>query len=157
MKRIASLLLFVTWALSSHAQMPNYGLDRSIGGPTSAPARPAKEKTAADYIQLSLDRMETELTLDALQKAVVKEALTDYYKVAMAIPSQDLPQEAKNEKLKGESAKMDKRINEILNPDQKTRYAEMKSKKAAKGKKKGKKSDKEIPDLTKLDSLMMAN
>ncbi len=159
MKRIAYTLFLVLVACSTQAQIRNYGMDRRIGGPGSVPSGPTnRERKPVDYVQLSLDRMETNLKLDALQKAVIKEALNDYYKVATALQTEDLPAEGKYEKLKKEAEKMDKRIIEILNAEQKAKYAEMKAKKAEKGKKKGKgkKSEEEEPDLTKLDSLMMA-
>jgi|GEM_PF-2070666 len=161
MKRIALILIFLMTVFSSQAQIRNYGMDHRLGGPGSVPSGPAqkKDRKPVDYVQASLDRMDAELKLDDLQKAVIKEAFADYYKVAMALQTEDMPSEGKYEKIKAEADKMDRRIVEILNPDQKVKYAEIKAKKAAKGKKKGKgkKPEGEEPDLTKLDSLMMAN
>lgn len=161
-----SFLTFLFAFLSAsalQAQFYNTGMDRRLGGPGSVPQgpRPDKDKKPIDYVQVSADRMETELKLDALQKAVIKEALGNYYKVATSLQTEDIPAEGKYTRIKAEADKMDKKIIEILNPDQKTKYLDMKARKAAKGKKKGKGKKtgelEEEPDLTKLDSLMMGN
>lgn len=157
MKTIYLALTLLLLATSANAQY--YGRNRQLGTAGSMPDPGGRrEAKRGDYVQSATDNMEKELQLDALQKAVVKDALSDYYQKAMAIYAEDLPAEGKTDKMKAEAEVMEKNIRAILTPAQLVKYEDMKKAKAKKNKKKGRtSSDDADQGLTRLDSLMMGN
>lgn len=143
--KIKILILF-TFLVSNfaNAQYRNNGMDRSIGGQNQNYA-PKKNQKPIDQVQASTDKLTKELNLDGFQAAVLKNIIEDYKNTSTSITAQQIPDEAKFEKLKIENEKMEAKILEILNDEQKTKFKELKNKaeKKDKKKKKGKKDEEE--------------
>ena len=143
--KIKILILF-TFLVSNfaNAQYRNNGMDRSIGGQNQNYA-PKKNQKPIDQVQASTDKLTKELNLDGFQAAVLKNIIEDYKNTSTSITAQQIPDEAKFEKLKIENEKMEAKILEILNDEQKIKFKELKNKaeKKDKKKKKGKKDEEE--------------
>jgi hypothetical protein len=127
------------------------GLDRSIGGQQMTPP-PEKEKKPSDYLEESMTRMTSELTLDAFQAAVIKGYMKDYIDFATNVNAENIPNDGKMEKIKAAQEKMDKKILEVLSQDQGVKYLDMKNKKK-KDKEKDKKKKKRERDDSPSDTL----
>lgn len=147
--RTVSLLVFFSLLLSSYAnaQYGNTGMDRRISGQTGD-FKSKKNDKPLDYVQLSTDNLTKTLNLDGFQSAIVKTILEDFKDKTLAISTEEIPDEGKNEKIKIETEKMETKILEVLNKEQKITFQELKDKKDKKGKKKkkGKKDEDEIVD-----------
>ncbi|MGL2993977.1 hypothetical protein [Flavobacterium sp. TSSA_36] len=84
----------------------------------SAPKPPSNEETASKVI----DNLKAELTLDALQEIAVKNILIESLNAQGIIIKKETSNESKGEDLKVISENTDRKILELLNPDQKELY-----------------------------------
>ncbi|WP_026704344.1 hypothetical protein [Flavobacterium soli] len=143
------ILFLLLLSNSSNAQYGNNnGLDRRIMSGQGQNPHPKKQKPI-DQVQASIDILTKELNLDGFQSAILKNIIEDYQTASISITSQEIPQEAKYEKLKIANKKMESQILEILNEEQKTKFEELKNKtekKKKKKKKKGKKDEEKVEE-----------
>ncbi len=146
---IILLTLFVSNNASAQYRNNRNGLDRSMmsgqGNPTP------KKKKPVDQVQVTTERLTTELNLDGFQSAIVKTIVEDYKNTSTAIMEEQVPNELKYEKLTAANNKMEAKILEILNDKQKVKFAELKDKaqnkeKKEKKKKKGKQEEEETTE-----------
>jgi len=138
--------LFISNNVSAQYRNNRNGLDRSMmsgqGNPTP------KKKKPIDQVQVTTERLTTELNLDGFQSAVLKTIVEDYKNASTSIMEEQIPNELKYEKLTSANNKMEAKILEILNDKQKVKFAELKNTaeskdKKDKKKKKGKKEEEE--------------
>jgi len=101
-----------------------------------------KKTEKIDPIQLSLDYLKKELTLDTFQEAATKTYLEENQKEKDYILSLDIINDDKIERLKVSYDKMDTQIETLLNSKQKEAFSKLKEKRKGK-KKKNKKEDNE--------------
>jgi hypothetical protein len=148
--KIIVLVVFVG-SFHSYAQFRNNGnqgpggVDRSIGS-SQRYNNPPRKAEAIDYVKITVDKLTEKMTLDGFQSAILKNILEDYKKVTTAIGEEDIPNEAKFEKIKSEKIKMDDRIKEILNEKQKIIFEDLKDSKSDTKKKKNKKKQTNAED-----------
>lgn len=146
---IALIVGFVAQSQQGRMNGTPVGLDRSIGGGQRFDNTPRKVETI-DYVKATVDNLTEQLNLDGFQSAILKNILEDYKKTTTAISEENIPNQAKFEKIKSEKLKMDEQIKKILNDDQKKLFAELKDTKSDKKKKKKnkkKESDSEENEL----------
>lgn len=137
--------LFVTETIS--AQNPyrrGGGMNQMDNARYAAP----REKEPVDFVKESTEKMTKDLNLDGFQSAVVKTIMEDFEKEYKAIVELQIPNEGKQEKVKIASDKMEARVIELLNPEQKIKFAAIKDKaeKKDKKKKKGKKDEEKVEE-----------
>jgi len=128
MKKMLFFLTLVCFA-SVHAQYydpQNHVLNHSMQG-RGIPIKKDNEKV--DVVQVTLDKLTNALTLDNFQQAVVRQLLADAQKEQERIFSQDAPDESKREQAIALGDKLNAKINELLNPEQKEKFAELQKKK----------------------------
>lgn len=108
-----------------------------------------REKEPVDFVKQSTEKMTKDLNLDGFQSAVVKTIMEDFEKEYKAIVELQIPNEGKQEKVKIASEKMEARVVELLNPEQKIKFAAIKDKaeKKDKKKKKGKKDEEKVEEI----------
>lgn len=137
-------LCIVLVSVNANAQYgTNYGLDRSIDAHNRY-STPKKNKPY-DFVKMSTEKTAKELGLDGFQEAIVKTLFEDYKNTVTAISEEKIPDQAKYEKMQIEMSKLDTKIEELLNKDQKIKFKELKDK--ASKKKKGKKDKKDIEEV----------
>ncbi|HEX8574934.1 MAG TPA: hypothetical protein VF677_01435 [Flavobacterium sp.] len=105
---------------------PYSGVDRSVG--RGQYANGAKKTEKVDYIALTVDKLEKDLTLDAFQKAIVKEALVKSTNEETNIMAMDIPDGSKLEKRIALRDKLDVEINKILTPEQVEKFRKLREK-----------------------------
>lgn len=131
---IVSLLLLFTLLVSgiANAQYGNYGLDKSIGAQDrySTP----KKKKPYDFVKVSTENMVKELNLDGFQEAIIKTIFEDYKNAVTNINDEDIPDQAKYEKMQIEIDKLDKKIEDLLNKEQMVKFEAFKKKTSKKKK-----------------------
>jgi hypothetical protein len=121
MKKIL-ILLFALFSTFSFAQ-----LDRRVGrSPNMNNNNKNQEKKGP--IQISLDYLKKELTLDSFQEAATKTYLEENQKEKEYILTLDIVDNDKIEKLKVSYEKMDAKIDALLNKKQKEAFVKLKSK-----------------------------
>lgn len=153
---LLSLIVLFTLLLSidAHAQYPyrrSSGLDRMDNSRYAAPSK----KEPVDFVKSSTDKMTKDLDLDGFQSAVVKTIMEDYKNQYGNIMAQEIPNDAKKEKIKIISDKMEARIAELLNPEQAKKFESIKVKNDKDSKKdKKKKKNKDVKEEEeKIESL----
>ncbi|MFY8111422.1 MAG: hypothetical protein ACOVKP_05380 [Flavobacterium sp.] len=88
-------------------------------GPTqSAPKPPSNEETASKV----MENLKTEMNLDALQEIAIKNILIQSLNAQGVILKKEGSNESKSEDIKVISENTDRKILELLNPDQKDLY-----------------------------------
>ena len=146
--KIASFILVLTLFLSNeaNAQYRNNrnGLDRSMMSGQGNPS--PKKKKPVDQVQVTTERLTTDLELDGFQSAIVRTVVEDYKNSSTAIMEEQVSNEIKYEKLTAANMKMETQIMEILNEKQKVKFAELKEKSQNKDSKKDKKKKKNKKD-----------
>ncbi|OOV29587.1 hypothetical protein BXU11_06815 [Flavobacterium sp. LM5] len=98
----------------------------------SAPKPPSNDETASKV----MERLKPELSLDALQEIAVKNILIESLNAQGVIIKKETSNESKGEDLKVISENTDRKILELLNPDQKEIYKKISSEGFKKKKKK---------------------
>ena len=132
-------------SFQSEAQSRRYGSDGQIiengngTGPRSNNG-PNGGKEKVDYTKLMIDNLTKRLSLDAFQNAILGKIFEEYNEKVVQISSENIPIEAKSEKIKTAQTAMDDRITEILTEEQKSAFVAMKD--AKKDDKKGNKKNK---------------
>lgn len=147
---VLSFFLFFTILITvnTNAQYGrNYGLDRSIDAHNRY-STPKKNKPY-DFVKESTEKITKELSLDGFQEAVIKTLFEDYKNAVTAISEEQIPDQAKYEKMQIEMDKLDKKIEENLNKSQKLKFADFKKK----GSKNKKSKKEETEPQIKKDSL----
>ena len=136
--KILYLSLFLILAHTvSNAQSRRSGLGRGISDYGGTPNSSSKEPV--DQVQAGTDQLTKELNLDGFQAAIVKNIIADYVKAVSNISAEQIPPQAKHDKISFEVTKMEDKVIEILNAKQKVMFQEIKDKKGKKGKKSKKK------------------
>jgi len=135
-------LFFTVTANAQYGYGTNYGLDRSIGAQDrySTP----KKKKEYDFVKVSTENMVKELQLDGFQEAIIKTIFEDYKNAVTNISEEDIPSQAKYEKMQIQIDKLDAKILDLLTKEQKVKFAAFKEKTSKKKKvKKGEAEEKE--------------
>lgn len=97
----------------------NGRINQVPSGPTqSAPKPPSNEETASKVIE----NLKGEMNLDALQEIAIKNILIESLNAQGVIIKKENSNESKSENLKVISENTDRKILELLNPDQKDIY-----------------------------------
>ena len=150
MKLLLAHILFFSMLVPSNdanAQARRSGLGRGISDYEQNSSRKSAEPV--DQVQAYTDHMTKELSLDGFQAAIVKNIIKDYVDKTSNIATEAIPDQGKYEKMQVEIDKMEAKIAEILNADQKVKFQELKDKRNKKGKKskkKGKEKEVTAPD-----------
>ena len=118
-------LLFILIFLLSGASNVQAQLNRNIGRSYDTPK---KKKDNVDYVELSVQLLVENLSLDSFQEAVVKDILKNSQGEQEKILVLDIPNESKNEQLLAVRENVNTKIVAILNPDQIVKFEEMKKK-----------------------------
>ena len=103
------------------------GVDRSLTGQTTPSKKKPQEKV--DVVELSMQKLTEELTLDSFQAAVIKQLLEDNRKEEEKIIAEDIPNESKFEKIIALREKMNAKIKGVLQPEQVEKFEKMGKKK----------------------------
>ena len=142
---ILSLLVLFTLLVSGVVNAQYYGnggMDRRISGQTGD-FKPKKNDKPVDYVQISVDNLTKNLNLDGFQSAIVKTIIEDFKDKTVAISMEEIPNEGKDEKMRIEKEKMETKILDVLNKEQKITFQELKDKSGKKDKKKKKENKEE--------------
>ncbi len=102
------------------------GVDRSIGNPGINTPPPKPEKI--DYVQVTVDKLEKDLSLDTFQKAVIKQAFNDGQLSIQAIIDSKVSDEMKETKIADVRSNIDNRILKVLDKSQTEKYQKLKEK-----------------------------
>ena len=142
-KIILFFILLTSIQLQAQSGLYNngMGLDRSIG--SGSRYNTPRKTESIDYVKATVENMTKELKLDGFQNAILKNIIEEYKNTATAVTLEDIPNEAKFEKIKIEKIKMENRITEMLNDDQKVLFENLKNKGKKKKDKKKKESEEE--------------
>ncbi|RZJ31167.1 MAG: hypothetical protein EOO48_02940 [Flavobacterium sp.] len=135
MKKIIVLFIFLLSAAAS-AQYDMYGtqyngVDRSLTGQQYGNK---KKKTAekVDMVELSMKKLNEQLTLDSFQSAVIEQLLKENQEKEKQIVAQEIPDESKMEQVIAQRLKMNEKIKEVLRPDQVAIFENLGKKKSKK-------------------------
>jgi hypothetical protein len=115
------------------------GLDRSIGGDNRQSEPPKKEPV--DYVQVMANNLTTKLSLDSFQSVVVKNLIEEYVKNTNNIALENIPNDAKTEKIKIAKNAMEAKFFEMFSDKQKTQFDELTKQNTPKKKNKQNKKD----------------
>ena len=118
-------LLFMLIFLLSGALNVQAQLNRNIGRSYDTPK---KKKENVDFVELSVQLLVENLSLDSFQEAVVKDILKNSQVEQEKVLVLDIPNESKNEQLLAVRENVNTKIVAILNPDQIVKFEEMKKK-----------------------------
>ena len=132
MKKFLFIIAFLAGSLTASAQYynpyygqgSNPGLDRSITAQPRTPSKKKKEEKV-DIVEMTVERLSKKLNLDGFQKAAVKVIYNENKDEIMGLADEDIPYEAKKEKGRELTEKIDAKIMALLNDDQKKIYQEM--------------------------------
>jgi hypothetical protein len=105
------------------------GVDRSLTGQMTEQHKTKKQPEKVDIVELSVQKLTQELTLDSFQAAVITQLLEDNQKIEEKIVVEDIPNESKVEKIVILREKLNGKIKEILRPDQIEKFSAMSKKK----------------------------
>lgn len=98
------------------AGMQNNGSDRYSKSPEDL------QKEREENIAKTLEKLKTDLNLDALQEIAVKNEITANFKTMDIILKSESSQDEKIAKIESASERMDQNIISYLNPEQKEKY-----------------------------------
>jgi hypothetical protein len=133
MKNYFAILLFCTVfsASAQYYQDParHNGVDRSLTGQMDDQRKAKKQPQKVDIVEVSVQKLTDELTLDSFQAAVITQLLGDNKKEEEKIVVEDIPDESKIEKIIVLREKLNGKIKEILRPDQIEKFDKMGKKK----------------------------
>ncbi len=118
-------LLFMLIFLLSGALNVQAQLNRNIGRSYDTPK---KKKDNVDFVELSVQLLVENLSLDSFQEAVVKDILKNSQVEQEKVLVLDIPNESKNEQLLVVRENVNTKIVAILNPEQIVKFEEMKKK-----------------------------
>lgn len=103
-------------------------VDRSIGRSQYKRPKPSKEKF--DFVEETVKYVTKELNLDAFQSAAVREIIEAEKEELVAISQNpDLPEQARKDKGKIISERIDEKILKLLSPEQADKYKKLQEKK----------------------------
>ena len=102
------------------------GMGRGMGNQQMPQTESKPEKI--DYIKLSTDKLEKDLGLDTLQKAIIKQAFEDGQFRMQSILDSKISDEMKELKITEIRENTDKRILKVLNKTQTEKYNKIKEK-----------------------------
>lgn len=104
-------------------------MDRSIGMSQYSNGKKKPDPNAkTDLLSQSVDHLETKLTLDSFQKAVIKDLMEKNQKEEDLVLKEEIPDESKYEKVTILRNKLDSDINKLLSPDQQEKFRIMNEK-----------------------------
>lgn len=136
-------VLFSTQTYAQYYQSNSgTGMDRSIGAQNRYNNKSTKEKPV-DYVKIMVDNMTEKLNLDGFQSAIAKNLIEDYTKSVEEISLENIPNDAKIEKIKIAKNTMESKFGEIFTDKQKVLFEELKNKNLTKKSKKKNKKDSE--------------
>lgn len=135
------ITLLVTIKANAQYNGSNYGLDRSIDAHNRY-SKP-KESKPIDFVKASTESLSKNLNLDGFQEAIIRTHFEDYKNAITSINDEQIPNQAKSEKMQIEMDKLDRKIEEQLNKEQKVKFKEFKNKASKKKKKNDKKNKKD--------------
>lgn len=124
---ISVLVLLITCTASAQMGNRGGGMDRN-NGRNSFNESPPKKQEKIDYLQVMIDKLEKELTLDSFQKAVIKELVETNHLEMLAISEEAIPDISKLEKMSILKDKLEVKIISFLNPEQQKQFEKMKAK-----------------------------
>jgi hypothetical protein len=101
------------------------GVDRSLTGQYSGNKKKKEKKTDEDYVDESVAKLTTELTLDSFQAAVLKQLLLEEQEKAKKTIAEDIPNESKNEKIKASKEILNAKIIDFLAPEQREKFEKL--------------------------------
>jgi Spy/CpxP family protein refolding chaperone len=131
--KIGFLFLFLFSAkMSAQYDDPGYrrygGVDRSLTGQQHQ-GKKSKSNEKIDMVDESMKKLDTELSLDNFQSAVIRKLLEDNHVIELRIVDEDIPIESKTEKIIELRLKLNEKIKDILTPEQKEKLDNMSKKK----------------------------
>ena len=112
--------LFFLLAISNVEGQVNRNIGRSYDTP--------KKKKQPDYVELSVQHLTENLSLDSFQEAVVKDILKSSQVEQEKILLLEIPNESKNEQLLAIRENVNNKITAILNPNQIEKFEALKNK-----------------------------
>lgn len=124
---ISLLALLITCTASAQMGNRGGGMDRN-NNRNSFNESPPKKQDKIDYLQVMIDKLEKELTLDSFQKAVIKELVETNQSEMIAISEEAIPDLSKIEKMGALKEKLEGKIFSFLNPEQQKQFEKMKAK-----------------------------
>jgi Spy/CpxP family protein refolding chaperone len=132
--KIGFIVIFLfSVKMSAQYDDPGYrrygGVDRSLTGQQRGNQKKQKSTEKIDMVEISMNKLNAELSLDNFQSAVIKKLLEDNQVVELRIVEEDIPMESKTEKIIALRTKLDEKIEDILTPEQKEKFENMKKKK----------------------------
>lgn len=135
MKNLLIIVLFC-FSASAAAQYgygyPGGGVDHRITGKNTGSNKPRKNEEKPDMVELSMKKLNDELTLDSFQFAAIKQMMDDNQEKESRIISDTTPTEIKLEQIVLLREKLHTKIKEVLTPEQITKFEAMTDKKKKK-------------------------
>ena len=104
------------------------GMGRGMGNGSMQIPQSEQKIEKIDVVQATVDRLEKDLTLDAFQKAVIKQAFQEGELTLKAILDSKISDEMKELKMTEIRNNTDKRIAKVLSKDQLDKYEKLKAK-----------------------------
>jgi hypothetical protein len=104
------------------------GMGRGMGNGSMQIPQGEQKVEKIDVVQVTVDRLEKDLTLDAFQKAVIKQAFQDGELTLKSILDSKISDEMKELKMTEIRNNTDKRIAKVLSKEQLDKYEKLKIK-----------------------------
>lgn len=115
MKNIFYLFLLLSISQISHSQVNrNRGQRQNM--------TPISNEKKIDPIESSVSTLKKELDLNGFQEAVVKNYIIEHQDKVKSVIDEDIPDEAKRNKIEGLITKLNDRVLEILDAEQKEKF-----------------------------------
>ena len=108
--------------------MGGCGMGRGMGNGSMQIPQGEQKVEKIDVVQVTVDRLEKDLTLDAFQKAVIKQAFQDGELTLKSILDSKISDEMKELKMTEIRNNTDKRIAKVLSKEQLDKYEKLKIK-----------------------------
>ncbi|QYJ67375.1 hypothetical protein [Flavobacterium litorale] len=131
-KNILAVFIFLLGATEVQAQFHDpyntgAGVDRSIARQRNAPRTKNKDakKNKIDIIEATVKQLDKKLNLDDFQEAAVTVIYNDNKEKIFGVAEQDIPKDAKIEKVKEITKEIDEEILKLLNEEQTKKYQKM--------------------------------
>lgn len=139
MKAVKNLLILIIFFFSTttafaqyyntynHGRGSNPGVDRSIARQRNSNIKKNKDKKAqqVDIVEVTVKQLDKELQLDDFQKAALSVIYNENKDELMSLVEEDIPHEAKKQKAKEITEKIDKEIFKLLSPEQAAKYQKL--------------------------------
>ena len=119
-------IAFIVFAIFISSNGLSAQVDRRL---SNQHANAPKKQEKVDYVDLATTKLKSQLELDNFQEAVISQILAETSEKEKKILEEEIPNDAKLQKITELRTALAERIKEILNPDQKIKFEALQKKK----------------------------